>query len=247
MHIKQDHKDTIRRIWGSLPLNERAIRNIRAEAAKVGCKVALSTISRWVAEWKSPPRTNSQAVQNHHVEVIEQGEPIAPPGLAEGMDQAINAVIDPRLSPMLRFEHIAKIEDYLVGMAESIHERRNEIAALVCDPEGESETTSRADGIETTKKVKRGQVGRDAVVAMVQIANGIKALMDTRATYSGSYRFIGEYEMMSGRGRKDRAEATAIDEGQRSERAKEISGSSEQHDDGADALAILRGMVTKPK
>lgn len=250
--MNQELRDTAKRVWESLPLKERSIRKVVAECKRLGHPVSVSTMQRWSKVWVTggefPSRPVPPKPVEHRVEIIDHGERIVPERTSSGqvvaeIPEVLRQALDPRLDPLIQFETVQRAEKAILEVFEEIASRKSQIADNIAAADAESETTERTDGKETITKLRKGQTGRDAVVALVQLTSGLNTLSNIKARYTIGYRDLSQGDALRGEGRKAEAKAQAIIEGGRPDRAKTIDGTASASDQ-QDALAALRDRAT---
>ena len=237
---KLEAKQFAYQVWVSMRPEDRSIRKVEAECLRLGRKVSRSNIQRWSVEWdKAVPRIQLLT------EVIEPTfeMPALANGRTPGQDlaDAVRDVIDPRLNPLIELEDINSMLSDVRKASNSLVAQFDAIVEEMVHGEAETETITRENGVETTKRVKK-QPPRDAIAAIAQLAGAANVLMTAKATYTNGHARLGQGDMMAGQGRKANAKANVITNDGRADAAKVIDGTSETiDDDGKRALEALRG------
>lgn len=211
----KEEKELARQAWVKLPPDKRSAEDVRAAMKKAGVEKVPSkgSINRWVPEWEASAKNTAEVLLPATPEQImaanEQDFSDIPEHLRD--------VLSPRLLFVAKGQGLDKVEDAIGALAQAIASKAPEIAQMLCDTETETEVVSKDDDGETKKTVEKAKVARSAVTALQQLAQAMQTIKTARTMVSLAHRNYGE-------GDRFVAEAHAIHESGRVDRAKIING-----------------------
>lgn len=211
-----DIKDLAKAAWIALRPRERSANGIIAALKHQGVSPLPSkgSVNRWKKEWESSVKDTAEVLLPSLKTV---GDP--PPKALADIPQALQDALSPRLLYVAQGEGLEKVENAVVKLADAIASKAPEIAEMLLDTETETETvTTGGDaGGETTKTVEKAKVARSAVTALTQLAAAMQTITAARSMVSLAHRNYSEGDLFG-------AQAQAVLESGRAERAKEING-----------------------
>lgn len=207
----KDLRELARLAWANLPADQRSAENVRAALAKHGVEKPPSkgSINRWVKEWS--------AAVGQTAEILLPQTQMAAPADVSDVPKALLDVLTPRLLYIAQGKGLERVENAVTMMADAIAAKAPQLAEMLLDTETELETVSKEDGTETNKRVEKAKVARSAVTALTQLAGAMQTITAARTMVSLAHRNYGEGDQLM-------AQAHAILESGRAERAKQING-----------------------
>lgn len=239
-------KELAREAWFGLPPEKRTANNvIKAMKARGLAAPSKGSINRYAAEWKTEVEKTA--------EVFLPSQPIPRPAQEsddeqDGITRVLQDVLSPRLLKIAEGKGLDRVEDAVIKLADAIGSQAPKIAEMLLDTETETETVTAGGeaGSETTKKTEKARVARSAVTALTQLAQALHTVTAARSMVANAHLSFSQGDRFA-------AEANAIFEGGRADRAKEINPKGAQRPTGGlsaeeEAFAALRDTVgSKPK